>query len=209
MGCVLGVRTLEKHWWGEGEVKFYLDDDTDYPTFAARGSKIISVRLGRRRVWSPGFLGCPLYLTGENGTGSQISLYRFHVEDPSGFIGSVKVTVQQIGGAMVKDDPERLRNGALSVPLRLPRDKSSSSSSDRTTFARSPTSIWIFRLSHVAPVWSYPTLRVGLIPNPLSLIPTSRSQSGSRHRRWLSRRWVLVTARQFFHGVRRGKSPDS
>ncbi|MCA9438085.1 MAG: DUF2961 domain-containing protein, partial [Candidatus Omnitrophica bacterium] len=39
IGCLLGVRYLEKSWWGEGEVKVYLDGDTEFPTICGTGSE--------------------------------------------------------------------------------------------------------------------------------------------------------------------------
>lgn len=39
VGAVVGVRTLRSGWWGEGEIKFYMDGDTDYPTICGTGSE--------------------------------------------------------------------------------------------------------------------------------------------------------------------------
>lgn len=39
IGAVVGVRTLRDGWWGEGEIKFYMDGDTDYPTICGTGSE--------------------------------------------------------------------------------------------------------------------------------------------------------------------------
>lgn len=121
LGCVLGVRTLEKHWWGEGEVKFYLDNDTDFPTLCGTGLEdYFGSAWGIGEFMSP-FLGCPLYLEGENkgeNGGSRISLYRFHLEDPIWFHTSLKVMVQQLGGAFIEADRERLTDGTL--PLTTP-----------------------------------------------------------------------------------------
>lgn len=40
LGTVLGVRSLyTESWWGEGEMKFYLDGDTDYPTICGTGTE--------------------------------------------------------------------------------------------------------------------------------------------------------------------------
>ena len=32
IGTYLALTTLERYWWGEGEMKFYLDGDLEYPT---------------------------------------------------------------------------------------------------------------------------------------------------------------------------------
>src|SRR4051794_33701818 len=40
LGTVLGVRSLyEDAWWGEGEVKFYIDGDRDLPTICGTGTE--------------------------------------------------------------------------------------------------------------------------------------------------------------------------
>ncbi|MCK5462866.1 MAG: DUF2961 domain-containing protein, partial [Bacteroidales bacterium] len=39
IGTVLGIRTLEGNWWGEGEVKIYMDGDTEFPTICGTGSE--------------------------------------------------------------------------------------------------------------------------------------------------------------------------
>jgi len=42
LGCNLGIRTNEAYsrfWWGEGEVKVYLDGDTDFPTLCGTGTE--------------------------------------------------------------------------------------------------------------------------------------------------------------------------
>lgn len=39
IGTVLGIRTLEGNWWGEGEVKVFMDGDTGFPTICGTGSE--------------------------------------------------------------------------------------------------------------------------------------------------------------------------
>lgn len=39
VGTYLALTTLERYWYGEGEVKFYLDGDTDYPTICGTGTE--------------------------------------------------------------------------------------------------------------------------------------------------------------------------
>jgi hypothetical protein len=39
IGAVMGVRKLHPGWWGEGEVKFYMDGDTDFPTICGTGAE--------------------------------------------------------------------------------------------------------------------------------------------------------------------------
>ncbi len=42
LGCVLGIRqnpATNKYWWGEGEVKAYLDGDEEFPTVCGTGTE--------------------------------------------------------------------------------------------------------------------------------------------------------------------------
>ena len=95
LGTVLGIRSLfREHWWGEGEVKFYLDDDTDYPTICGTGAEdYMGSAWGLERVVTP-YQGAPLV----DRQLQLYSLYRFHVKDPIYFRSNLTVTIQQIGG---------------------------------------------------------------------------------------------------------------
>ncbi len=94
LGTVLGVRSLyEEAWWGEGEVKFYLDGDRDKPTICGTGTEdYMGSAWGLDEVTTP-YQGAPL-VDREHGL---YSLYRFHAKDPIYFQQSLRVTVQQIG----------------------------------------------------------------------------------------------------------------
>ena len=62
LGCVIGVRTLDAHWWGEGEFKFYLDGDTDYPTICGTGAEDYACSAWGLGVHHTPYHGCPLYV---------------------------------------------------------------------------------------------------------------------------------------------------
>lgn len=94
LGTVLGVRSIFRDgWWGEGEVKFYLDGDSDFPTICGTGTEdYMGDAWGLQEVVTP-YQGAPL-VDWNNGL---YSLYRFHAKDPIYFQNDIKVTVQQIG----------------------------------------------------------------------------------------------------------------
>ncbi|SFT16145.1 glycoside hydrolase family 172 protein [Paenibacillus sp. BC26] len=94
LGTTLGVRSIYRDcWWGEGEVKFYIDGDSDYPTICGTGAEdYMGSAWGLDEVLTP-YQGAPL-VDHDNGL---YSIYRFHVRDPIYFQDSLKVTVQQIG----------------------------------------------------------------------------------------------------------------
>ena len=90
-------------WWGEGEVKIYLEDDKEYPTIIGTGTEdYIGTGWGVSE-YSHRYQGC---LTAENeqenSSSGRWSFYRYHIPDPIYFQKSCRVTVQQIGGAPKK-----------------------------------------------------------------------------------------------------------
>jgi hypothetical protein len=117
VGTYLAVASLERFWWGEGEVKFYLDGDTEHPTICgtgledyAGGAWAFQDRLTAGTepavlTYSSPFLGHPQYLTTDRSGWSpyataavpQHGIYRWHLLDPVYFTEALRVTVQQIG----------------------------------------------------------------------------------------------------------------
>ncbi|MBE6611105.1 MAG: DUF2961 domain-containing protein [Ruminococcaceae bacterium] len=84
-------------WWGEGEIKMYIDGDTDYPTVVGTGAEDYT-----GSAWGLGeFInrdqGCA------NKKDGNFSFYRFHVEDAIYFKENIRVTLQTIGGGEAKD----------------------------------------------------------------------------------------------------------
>ncbi|MFW6286947.1 MAG: DUF2961 domain-containing protein, partial [Candidatus Sumerlaeota bacterium] len=91
LGAVIGIRSLMPGWWGEGEVKFYIDDDGEWPTICGTGAEdYIGSAWGLGRVCTPwqgaALVDAPYY-----------SIYRFHHRDPIYFQTRLRATVQQIG----------------------------------------------------------------------------------------------------------------
>lgn len=117
LGCVVGVRTLDQHWWGEGEFKFYLDADTDFPTICGTGAEDYVCSAWGLGAHQTPYHGCPLYARGaEKGLDALVSFYRWHILDPIWFHRNLRVTVQQMGGAGVEEIRARVERGELEVP---------------------------------------------------------------------------------------------
>jgi hypothetical protein len=111
IGAVVGVRTLRSGWWGEGEIKFYLDGDTDYPTICGTGSEDwVGLSYGIQETTFQ-YHGCNLNFKSEEiskfkekETGvteefntEYISMYRWHLLDPVYWKKDCRITIQQIG----------------------------------------------------------------------------------------------------------------
>jgi len=92
-------------WWGEGEVKFFIDDDTEFPTICGTGLEDYflgafnwETNKGYTTYNSP-YGGFHKYEApdGLYKIQPRFSLYRWHIQDPIRFKGKLKVTVQDLG----------------------------------------------------------------------------------------------------------------
>jgi hypothetical protein len=91
IGALLGIRNMNPaQWWGEGEIKIYMDGDTDYPTIVGTGSEdYVGLSYGMQQT---PFLynGCSL------NERNFVSMYRWHLPDPIFWRQEVRITMQQI-----------------------------------------------------------------------------------------------------------------
>ena len=106
LGISVGLNTdtsYSKSWWGEGELKMYLDGDTNYPTINGTGAEdYIGSAWGLGKFINQ-YQGCTI----ANDSTGQFCFYRWHIPDAIYFNKDIKVTIQQIGGWM-KDDMKKL-----------------------------------------------------------------------------------------------------
>jgi hypothetical protein len=111
LGCSVGIRPLPAphfHWYGEGELKIYRDGDTTHPTICGTG---LEDYVGT--AWGMGahfalYGGVPLEVRAPEGPAIPefTSFYRWHVLDPVVFVRDLRVTIQQIGYAVVPKSAE-------------------------------------------------------------------------------------------------------
>jgi hypothetical protein len=97
VGCVIGVRALGPRWWGEGEMKFYIDGDTDYPTICGTGTEDYFCAAYGMYTYQTPYHGCTLEHTDDFFNYPLVSMYRWHGPDPVYFKENFKATIQQIG----------------------------------------------------------------------------------------------------------------
>ena len=97
LGSSLGVQANRElyadKWWGEGEVKIYLDGDREWPTLVGTGTEDYVGGGWALNQFSNVYQGAPY----TDQAKMQYSLYRFHVPDPVYFQSRIRVTIQQIG----------------------------------------------------------------------------------------------------------------
>jgi hypothetical protein len=101
-----GVRPFDSRWWGEGEVKVYLDGEPE-PTICGTGTEDYLGSAWGLGVFAAPESGAPLVVGPHAGSGDEhslVSFYRWHLSDPIVFDASARVTIQQIGAAMFGDD---------------------------------------------------------------------------------------------------------
>ena len=85
-------------WWGEGEVKIYLDGDSNFPTLNGTGTEdYIGTAWGQGKFINP-YTGC---LTSDDSL-KQWSFYRYHIPDPIFFSTDCRVSLQQLGGTFTE-----------------------------------------------------------------------------------------------------------
>ncbi|MFN8563519.1 MAG: glycoside hydrolase family 172 protein [Anaerolineae bacterium] len=95
-------------WWGEGEVKFYLDGDSDYPTYCGTGTEDYfggawafenPYQAGEYGDYSTAFLGMPQVIEPVKFFKNQqrFGMYRWHIPDPIRFQTDLSVTIQALG----------------------------------------------------------------------------------------------------------------
>jgi hypothetical protein len=97
LGTNIGVTTnplYKNTWWGEGEVKMFLDGDNRFPTLVGTGTEDY-IGTG----WGQGqFVNAYSGSTIADEKGGLWAFYRYHVPDPVYFKQQCKVTLQMIGG---------------------------------------------------------------------------------------------------------------
>ncbi len=99
LGSVIGVRPLDPRWWGEGELKVWLDDDTAHATIVGTGTEdYVGLSWG---IQANAFLyhGANWREHDDPTTTGAVSIYRWHLPDPIVSERSLRVTIQQIGHA--------------------------------------------------------------------------------------------------------------
>jgi hypothetical protein len=93
-------------WWGEGEVKFYIDGDDEFPTICGTGTEDYfggawnwEYPKGEYGVYSTPFLGLPQVIKPDGLYQSQqrFGMYRWHIMDPIRFEEDLRVTIQALG----------------------------------------------------------------------------------------------------------------
>jgi D-arabinan exo alpha-(1,3)/(1,5)-arabinofuranosidase (non-reducing end) len=106
VGTYMAWQAHEKGWWGEGEIKFYVDGDRDFPTINGTGTEdyfngsynFESRDKRRYQEFTGPYSGLVQVIKSRGLRGRQrFGLYRWHIADPIRFDSDLRVTIQDLG----------------------------------------------------------------------------------------------------------------
>lgn len=105
VGVYLAWGLHNNGWWGEGEMKFFIDGDQKYPTICTTGLEDYFCgsynfdRDGKFTEFCTPFAGLPQVIRPDGTYNSQerFGLYRWHIMDPVRFDKDFKATIQDLG----------------------------------------------------------------------------------------------------------------
>jgi len=98
VGTFLAWTQLRKTWFGEGEIKFFLDGDREFPTICGTGTEdYFCGSFGFPEVFSGPYAGTTLPASDQAEPPQFWSLYRWHIQDPICFDQDMRVTIQALG----------------------------------------------------------------------------------------------------------------
>jgi len=116
VGTYLAWGVNNTGWWGEGEIKFYLDGDGEWPTICGTGTEDyfggawnFEHPQGQYGTYSTPYLGLPQVILPDGLYRSQqrFGMYRWHVPDPIRFREDLRVTIQALGWRSAIDGQRR------------------------------------------------------------------------------------------------------
>lgn len=110
VGTYMAWEVHSPGWWGEGEIKFFMDGDQEFPTICGTGTEDYFCGSynfdtkgpdGKNRytIFNTPYAGLHQVLPPEKiyEVGQRFGLYRWHIMDPIRFEKDLKVTIQALG----------------------------------------------------------------------------------------------------------------
>ena len=106
VGTYLAWGVHNNGWWGEGEMKFYLDGDQEFPTICGTGTEDyfggawnFEMPKGEYCVFNSPYSGLAQVIKPDGLYQSQqrFGFYRWHIMDPVRFEQDLRVTIQALG----------------------------------------------------------------------------------------------------------------
>jgi hypothetical protein len=107
VGTYMAWEVRSPGWWGEGEIKFFMDGDKEFPTIAGTGTEdyfcgsynFENQATKLYQQFSTPYTGLPQVLPPDIAyrPGQRFGLYRWHIPDPVRFEKELKVNIQALG----------------------------------------------------------------------------------------------------------------
>ena len=107
VGCYMAWGVNSSGWWGEGEMKFFLDGDSEFATIVGTGTEdyfcgsynFENQKTKRYQPYTTPYAGLPQVIEPDGVYKSQqrFGMYRWHITDPIRFEQDLKVTCQALG----------------------------------------------------------------------------------------------------------------
>lgn len=105
VGVYLAWGVNNNGWWGEGEIKFFIDGDSKFPTICGTGTEDYFCgsynfdRDGQYTEFCTPYSGLHQVIRPDGAYRSQqrFGLYRWHILDPIRFQKDLKITIQDLG----------------------------------------------------------------------------------------------------------------
>jgi len=107
VGTYMAWGSNNNGWWGEGEIKFYLDGDREFPTICGTGTEdyfcgsynFENKELGQYQEFTTPYAGLHQVIRPDGVYNSQqrFGMYRWHITDPVRFEKDLRVTMQALG----------------------------------------------------------------------------------------------------------------
>ena len=107
VGTYMAWGTNNCGWWGEGEIKFFMDGDKDFPTICGTGTEdyfcgsydFENQKTHEYEEFSTAYTGLPQVIRPDRLYDSQMrfGMYRWHITDPIYFQRDLRVTIQALG----------------------------------------------------------------------------------------------------------------
>jgi D-arabinan exo alpha-(1,3)/(1,5)-arabinofuranosidase (non-reducing end) len=121
LGVNVGVNvdsSYRRTWWGEGEVKFYIDGDSAYPTINGTGAEDYIGTGWGESSFAHLYQGCTI----ADGPKGLYAFYRFHIPDPIYFQDHFKATIQEMGGGFNGEVKSIKEKGVPMIPVSVSGD---------------------------------------------------------------------------------------
>jgi hypothetical protein len=125
IGVIVNGQSYYNTWWGEGEIKIYLDGDRELPTLVGTGTEDYVGTAWGQGQFAHLYQGSPV----ADEKTMRWCFYRYHIPDPIYFNKDIRVTMQQIGylaphsrEALLKNNRRLYRAGPGQVEMDMKQD---------------------------------------------------------------------------------------